>query len=167
MPDLKPISKHAIPAALEKARHYRLLNQPWQAESICRDILRTDPENQKVIYTIILAITDQFEGKLKRSLSKALELVKKLTDEYEAEYCTGLIYERQATAALNRQTPRAGYIAHDYLIRAMQHYENAEKLRPATNEESVLRWNSCHRFINRHNLKSSPDESGFEPMLDV
>ena len=35
--DLKPLSKDAIPAALSKAERYRLLNEPWQAESICRD----------------------------------------------------------------------------------------------------------------------------------
>lgn len=167
MPDLKLISKDAIPAALEKARHYRLLNQPWQAESICRDILSSDPDNQQVIYTLILAMTDQFEGKLKRNISKTLSIVNKLTDNYQVEYCTGLIYERQAKAALNRQTPRAGYIAYDNLIKAMKHYEEAEKLRPSNDDESILRWNACVRFLDQHNIKPSPDESDRQPFLDV
>ena len=34
--ELKPLSVAAIPAALEKAHRYRLLNEPWQAESILR-----------------------------------------------------------------------------------------------------------------------------------
>lgn len=169
MPDLnlKSISKDAIPAALEKARHYRLLNQPWQAESICRDILSSDPDNQQVIYTLVLAMTDQFDGKFKRDLSQTLSIVKKMADDYHLEYCTGLIYERQAKAALNRKTPRAGYIAYDNLIKAMQHYEKAEKLRPPNDEESILRWNACVRFLDRHKLKPSPDETERQPFLDV
>ena len=44
--ELKGLSKTAIPAALERAEKYRLLNEPVQAESICRDILATEPDNQ-------------------------------------------------------------------------------------------------------------------------
>ncbi len=167
MKELKPLSKQALPGALEKARHYRLLNQPWQAESICRDILQADPGNQQVIYTMILSITDQFEGKVKKSLSKALKLVSDLNDEYQKEYITGLIYERQATAAFKRQTPRAGYIAYEYVNKAMDHYENAEKVRPESNDESILRWNACVRFLNQNEIKPAPDTEHIEPFLDV
>jgi len=168
MSKLKSITKEAIPQALEKAMHYRLLNDPWQAESICRDILRADPENQEAIYTLILAITDQFEGKFKKTLSQALDKVSDLTDNYQEEYCRGLIFERQARAALKRHTPRAVYIAYDHLMRAMNHYENAEKIRPDTNEESILRWNACARYIREHNLVPSPsEEKGAQPFLDV
>ncbi|MCW9708878.1 tetratricopeptide repeat protein [Fodinibius salsisoli] len=167
MPELKPISQEAIPQALEKATRYRLLNQPWQAESICRDILRTDPDNQQATHTLILAITDQFEGENKRSLQQAREVVSKLTDNYETEYCLGLIYERQARAALKRSTPRASYMAYEYLNQALQHYKNAEEIRQETNEESILRWNACIRFIKQHNLKPAPDDVREPPFLDV
>lgn len=167
MPELKPISKDAIPQALEKAVRYRLLNQPWQAESICRDILQTDPDNQQAVYTLILSITDQFDAEHKTSLQEAQERVSKLTNNYEAAYCLGLIFERQARAALKRKTPRAGYIAYGYLKRAMQHYENAEKVRPETNDESILRWNACVRFIKQHKLKPAPDDERTQPFLDV
>ena len=43
---LKPISAAGVPAALQKAEHYRLLNQPWAAESICLDILLAEPGHQ-------------------------------------------------------------------------------------------------------------------------
>ena len=43
--ELKRLSEEAIPAALEKALRYRLLNEPAEAESICHDVLRIDPEN--------------------------------------------------------------------------------------------------------------------------
>ena len=42
--ELKPLSREAIPAALEKAMRYRLLNEPGAAESICHDVLRTDDQ---------------------------------------------------------------------------------------------------------------------------
>ena len=57
---LKPISKESIPAAIEKAERYRLLDEPNLAESICLDILEADPQNAKAIIILLLAITDQF-----------------------------------------------------------------------------------------------------------
>ena len=57
---LKPLSSETIPRALERAKTYRLLNEPEQAESICLDILRIDPDNQEVIVVLILALTDEF-----------------------------------------------------------------------------------------------------------
>ena len=50
MSELKPLSAAAIPAALEKAERYRLLNEPAEAESICLDVLKTDPENQRSVH---------------------------------------------------------------------------------------------------------------------
>ena len=41
--ELKRLSADAIPAALEKALRYRLLNDPAEAESICHDVLRIVP----------------------------------------------------------------------------------------------------------------------------
>lgn len=165
--DLKLISKEAIPNALEKATRYRLLNEPWQAESICRDILNADPGNQQALYLLVLSVTDQFNTKFKRSLSAALEMAAQLEDPYEQDYSRGLIYERQATAALKRATPRSDYIAYEYLRQAMDWYAKAEKLRPADNEESILRWNACARIIMQSKLKPAPEEKGVQPLLDV
>ena len=60
MYDLKALSKSAIPAALAQAERYRLLNEPAEAESICLDILRLDPDHQEALVTMVLALTDQF-----------------------------------------------------------------------------------------------------------
>jgi hypothetical protein len=46
MVELKRLSAEGIPAALEKALRYRLLNEPAEAESICHDVPHIDPENQ-------------------------------------------------------------------------------------------------------------------------
>ena len=45
MLELKRISKAAVPSALAKAERYRLLNEPEQAESICRDVLAVEPDH--------------------------------------------------------------------------------------------------------------------------
>ena len=64
MAELKQLHKDAIPAALEKAERYRLLNEPGEAESICLDILAVDPDNQRAIITLLLAFTDRFEKRM-------------------------------------------------------------------------------------------------------
>lgn len=165
--ELKPLSKEAVPQALEKAIRYRLLNDPWQAESICRDILQAEPDNQEAILTLILSITDQFEGKFRRGLSDAMEVVSRLEDAYERLYYKGLIYERQATAALKRGTPRSSYIAYEHIRKAMTCYQKAEQSHPDKNEESVLRWNACVRLITERKLEPAPEDQGIQPFLDV
>ncbi len=42
---LKTISKSGIAEAIAKAELYRSLNEPEEAESICRDILAADPDH--------------------------------------------------------------------------------------------------------------------------
>ena len=59
---LKTISRQAIPEATAKADWYRLLNEPGEAESICRDVLAVDPGDQTALRLLGLAITDQFTG---------------------------------------------------------------------------------------------------------
>jgi hypothetical protein len=59
--ELKAVSPEAVARALAKADRYRLLNEPGEAESICRDALRVEPDNQEVLITLVLALTDQFD----------------------------------------------------------------------------------------------------------
>ena len=58
--NLKKISPDGVPHALDRAERYRLLNEPVQAESICRDVLAVDADNQTALRALILALTDQF-----------------------------------------------------------------------------------------------------------
>src|SRR6266436_320626 len=53
--ELKRLSLEAVPAALERALRYRLLNEPAEAESICHDVLEIDPENQEALVMLLLA----------------------------------------------------------------------------------------------------------------
>ena len=167
MSDLKPLSNDSIPNAIKRAQHYRLLNEPWQAESICRDILRADPDHQAAILHLILSITDQFATNKFPSDKEAKKLCDRLTSDYEQQYYRGIISEREGKSALNRKTPRASYIAYEYYRQAMEHYETAESFRPDDNEDSVLRWNACVRVIAEFDLKAAPKEDRTEPFLDV
>lgn len=149
---LKPITRDSIPLALEKAERYRLLKEPWLAESICLDILDAEPENAKAIVTLLLATTDQFNASSLIDVSQARELLSRLPDEYSRQYYAGIISERQGKSVLGTNNPEREYIGYEWLSHAMEHYEKAESLRPAGNDDALLRWNTCVRLIGKHNL---------------
>ncbi len=162
--ELKRISPEAIPAALERAHRYRLLNEPWQAESICEDVLRVEPRNQTALITLLLALTDQFESQL--SPKRAREVLAKMSGDYERAYYAGIISERSARARVRQGLPGANFAAYNDLLQAMRSYEAAEKVRPPGNDEAVLRWNTCARMLaSNRELRPEPDEIP-TPMLD-
>jgi hypothetical protein len=162
--ELKRITADGIPHALEKAERYRLLNDPEQAESICRDILAVDKANQDTLRTLVLALSDQFSsGHAHAGGREARSFVNQLTDEYERAYYTGIVFEREARAFLGR----AGVIrsaAYDGFRQAMEWYERAEDLRPKGNVDALLRWNSCVRTIEREHLE--PEDDSHEQPLE-
>lgn len=153
MLQIKPISKESIPTALEKAERYRLLNEPMLAESICLDILDVDPENNKAMVTMLLAITEQFGNSSSDDMERAKQLLANFKDEYDRHYYSGLICERQGKSKLVKRMPDGGAVAYEWLRDAMDHYEKAEAIRTPGNDEAILRWNTCARLIMRHNLK--------------
>jgi hypothetical protein len=158
--ELKLLSREAIPAALEKAHRYRLLNEPEQAVSICEDILRLDPENQQALTTLLLALTDRFTDTRPVSPQQVRALLPRLHGEYDRMYYAGLIAEREGIAWLRSDKPRCGAAAYQCFREAMDHYERAEAIRPPANDDSVLRWNSCARMIMSHSDVAPIEESG-------
>src|SRR6266705_974582 len=102
MSELKLLNKDSIPAALEKAERYRLLNEPGEDESICLDILHVDPENQQAIVTLLLAMTDRFEKGYGVSDSQTKELLARLRSQYERAYYSGIVAERRAKMKLRQ-----------------------------------------------------------------
>jgi len=157
---LKTISTKGIPEALAKAKHYRYLNQAEEAESICRDILAVDPENQVALRLLGLAITDQFTGALSDRHSEAQDCFEKLTSPYERAYYTGILYERRAKAQM-----RAGHMAHSLRAsfeKAMQCFEDAEKVRPQGNDDALLRWNRCLRLLESLPALQEQESTSFE-----
>jgi hypothetical protein len=87
------LSAGAIPGAISKAERYRLLNEPWQAESICRDVLLIEPDNETVLILLVLSLTDQFEQGV--SPQEALHIVGIMPNEYHRAYHSGIVHERQ------------------------------------------------------------------------
>ena len=157
---LKQLSPEGIPAALQKAERYRLLNEPWQAESICRDILNIQPQHEQALVTLVLAITDQFRSEGAQRIEEARQLLSRLDSDYRRAYYSGIIWERRAVSHLAQHTSAAGHIAYESLRRAMEFYEQAERLRPPGNDEALLRWNTCARLImSRPQIRPLPPEA--------
>jgi hypothetical protein len=162
--ELKPISPAAVPVALEKAERYRLLNEPWQAESICRDILRVEPEHELALVMLLLSLTDQFgEGV---TALQAREVHARLKGGYERAYYAGIISERWAEALIRKGSPGVGFTAYESLRDAMEQYERAEELRPDGNDDSILRWNTCARILMRNRDLRPRGAEVFEPALE-
>jgi len=146
--ELKLLSKSAIPAALAQAERYRLLSEPGEAESICLDVLRVVPDHQHALVTLLLALTDQFpQGSVARPMAAAEQAAARLTDEYKRLYYSGIIRERRGKAELLINRPGANRAVHEWLREAMSWYERAEAIRPAGNDEALLRWNTCARIL--------------------
>lgn len=161
--ELKPIHHESVERSLAKARQYRLLNEPLQAESICLDIVAAEPDNEAARIELILAMSDQFAGH-RQSPHKPdlLAHVDKLGDEYSRCYYRGLICEREGLAFLERG--HAAMFAYESLRDAMDWYEKAEALHPQGNEDAVLRYNSCVRTIRREKLRPPPDYGNELPL---
>ncbi len=148
--ELKPLSREAVAGALEKAHRYRLLSEPVEAESICRDILDIDPDNQEALVTLVLALSDQFEEHLGTASAEAKAVLSRIRDEYSRAYHAGILCELRAKAHIKRGGPRAGHIAYEWMREAMDHFAKAIALRPQGNDDSILRWNTCVRTLRAH-----------------
>ncbi len=163
---LKPLSANGIGPALDKAERYRLLNEPWEAQSICSDVLDVEPDNQRALIVLILALTDQFQRESDVRIDEPRALLSRLESEYERAYYGGILCERWAKALLARGTPGVGSVAYDWLHDAMQGFEQAEALRPRGNDDAILRWNACVRALMRYeNLRPSAEAE--EPGLGL
>jgi len=163
--ELKPLSREGVPAALEKAMRYRLLDEPGEAESICHDVLRVDPQNQQALVILLLALTDRFGKGYAVGVTQTQEVLQQLRDPYERAYYAGIICERRAKAQLSRGSPGAGFEAYEFLCEAMACYEKAEAIRPPENDDALLRWNACARMIMQNNLTPRTDDQ-MEPPLE-
>ena len=143
MADLKKLPSEAVPSALEKALRYRLLGEPQQAESICLDILATEPDHRDATITLLLAQTDQFASDQSAAVQRARQTLSRLRDDYDLAYYEGIIHERWARA--QRQTGVPTHVTAGWILEAMRCYERAQRLAPANDPDALLRWNACAR----------------------
>ena len=157
---LRRIHPAAVPAALERARTYRLLNEPEQAESICLDVLAVEPDHQEALTTLILALTDQFPSHA-GLVERAKARIEQLRGAYERLYFTGLVLERSARAHLGKGHG-AGF-AYELFLEAIAHYEQAEGIRPPDNDDPILRRNGCLRTLAAEELEPMT-QTGEQPL---
>jgi len=145
---LKSISKAGIPEAISKVELYRSLNEPEEAESICRDVLAVEPENQLALRLLGLAITDQFCGDASDRSGEVEKLFERLVERYERLYYTGLLHERRAKAQM--RVGRSPHTLAPLFGEAMRYFAEAEAIRPPGNDDAILRWNRCARLLQSH-----------------
>ena len=164
--ELKRLTPDGIAAALEKAHRYRLLNEPGDAESICRDVLAIDPDNQEGLITLVLALSDQLDERMSAAFDEAQRLLPRLEDEYRRHYYSGILCERRGKAQHKRGAMRAGHAVYDWYRQAMAHYDRAAAMRPAGNDDSLLRWNACARVLEAHPELQPESEDAFRGWLE-
>jgi hypothetical protein len=161
---LRPISRDSVDGSLAKAERYRLLNEPNEAESICRDILEIDPENRQARVSLILALTDQIPQD-PTAFSSAINAIGGLESAYDRAYYSGIAWERRAKAFHGGGAHGSGGYVYDWLVKALHLFDEAERLRPAGNDDAILRWNACVRFLDRHKELRPSTEELPEPIL--
>ena len=161
---LKPISQASITGALAKAERYRLLNEPNEAESICRDILEVEPDNRQALISLILALTDQIPQDA-GAFANALGTIARLETPYDRAYHAGIAWERRAKAHFHGPAPGSHRYAYEWIMQALRLFEEAERLRAPGNDDAILRWNASIRFLARHKELVPAAEEIAEPIL--
>jgi tetratricopeptide (TPR) repeat protein len=142
--ELKPLGARNLSAAVTLAKHYRDLNQPEEAESICRDILDVAPNNAEALRTLGLALTDQFPAAWMTLFDEACAIFAKLPVEYERVYYAGIAWERYAKAQLVQGRTNNAIHAFE---EAIGHFEHADRLGSPDDPASILHYNRCVRAL--------------------
>jgi hypothetical protein len=157
---LKPISKAGFAEAIAKVELYRYLNEPEEAESICRDILAVDPQHQLALRFLGLSLTDQFGTGPHERYREVEETFQKLSDRYEQFYYKGILYERRAKAQLRNGQPP--HVVLPLFEHALESFAEAEKIRPPGNDDAILRWNRCVRLLQTPSYAWEEEYTGFD-----
>ncbi len=160
----KPISHDSVSGALAKAERYRLLNEPTEAESICRDILDIEPDHQQALVHLILALTDEIPQD-RHAFSEALRMIPRLRSPYERAYYSGICWERRAKGHHHSGANGVHQTIYEWLVNALNHFEEAERQRTQGNDDAVLRWNACVRYLERHKELAPRNEEAYEPII--
>jgi tetratricopeptide (TPR) repeat protein len=143
---LKRLPLASLEAAIARAEHYRDLNQPEEAESICLDVLDVDGNHQAAWTLLGLAITDRLATHEAGLLEEAIAAFEHLEDVYQRTYHAGIAWERAGKAHLERHEAHNAVTAFEH---ALSMFERAEGLRPDS-PDPILRWNRCVRLLSSH-----------------
>ena len=100
-----------------------------------------------------------------RAFPDAISVVERLESPYDRAYYAGIAWERRAKARHNAAGHSANHYAYDWLINALMLFEKAEALRAPGNDEAVLRWNACVRYLETHKEIAPVAAETPEPIL--
>ena len=161
--ELKKLADKNLEAAIGLARHYRDLNQPEEAESICRDVLEVAPQNVDALRTLGLALTDRFTSEWMSLFEEACATFKKLPSDYERVYYVGIAWERYAKAQV--EAGRAQNAIHAF-EQAIEKFEEASPLATKDDPAPILHYNRCVRALTTHpeltRVSAAPDRPHYE-----
>jgi tetratricopeptide (TPR) repeat protein len=161
--ELKPLTSKNLAAAIELAKHYRDLNEPEEAESICRDVIAVAPDNEDAWRTLGLALTDQFPARWMTLFDEARSSFAKLQSEYERVYYAGITWERYAKAQV--EAGRAHNAIHAF-EEALSRFEEAERIGPKDLPNPIVHYNRCVRALTTHpdlvRASTAPREPEYE-----
>jgi tetratricopeptide (TPR) repeat protein len=143
---LKRISAAGITEAIAKVELYRSLNEPEEAESICRDVLAIEPQHQLALRLLGLALTDQFTGGTSDRYREAETTFQQLSDPYERLYYAG----------------QPSHTLLPLFDQALRSFAEAEKIRPAGNDDTILRWNRCVRLLQTTTYEWEQEPASFD-----
>lgn len=165
MPLLQPGPRLAVPAALRRALRHLLLQEPAEAEVLCREVLRFDPANPRAATLLIRSLARQIRGLRTPEVALALEALALLPSAEERSYHSGLICEAQGRAVLEQGGPASGFRAFDSLHEAMRWYARVLEAGSVRSGEAGVRWQACAFLIQRHRLVGETEDAG-EPFLE-
>jgi hypothetical protein len=156
----KELPHSELTTVLAMAQRCRDVSEPQEAESICLDVLKLEPDNQEALVLLLLARTDLLDEGLPGAVDRAREPLSKLAAEYDREYYAGIVCERQARYLLRSRGRHSSFVAWDWFQYAMDHFEESARLAPER-VQPALRFNACVRMIerNRHCVPR-PEEHG-------
>jgi tetratricopeptide (TPR) repeat protein len=162
--ELKPLAAKNLKAAVTLAKHYRDLNQPEEAESICRDVLTVAPDDEDAWRTLGLALTDRFPSAWMTLFDEACAAFAKLSSEYERVYYTGVAWERFAKAQLAVGREQNAIHAFE---EALARFARAEELGPSDEPSPILHYNHCVRALTTHPELVRASEAPHGPTYDL
>ena len=123
-------------------------------------------QHETIVPSHVGAGDQPFGAALSEGVHREREVLPRLKDDYKRAYYAGIICERRAKALLHRSSLGAADVAVEWFREAMSWYEQAESLRPAGNDESILRWNTCVRLLGRHEPSGRSAPREYEPALE-
>src|SRR5260370_3549222 len=112
-------------------------------------MLEVESGKQEALISLTLGLTDQI-AQHASAFANALATVDRLEAAYDRAYYAGIAWERRAKAYYYGIGRSSHHYAYEWIVEALRLFEEAERHRVAGNDDAVLRWNACVRFLARH-----------------